>query len=186
LKAVNATISSNGDFMCEVSLPNKEIKSVYNKEILQKLDRIVTPSLASLIQEAIYVNDPDKLKKYLGRLLMQSASLHDTTKELFFHGLLLGICAIFDDKYYVRSNRESGVGRFDIQLEPKNTDRPGILLELKYENNCSSEALKELAHTALNQIDERKYDTEMLTRGVMVIFKYGVAFSGKNVEICSE
>ena len=185
LKAVNATISSNGDFMCEVSLPNKEIKSVYNKEILQKLDRIVTPSSASLIQEAIYANDPDKLKKYLGRLLMQSASFHDTSKELFFHGLLLGICAIFDDKYYVRSNRESGEGRFDIQLEPKNTNRPGILLELKYEDNCSSEALKELAHTALNQIDERKYDTEMLTRGVMVIFKYGVAFSGKNVEICT-
>lgn len=100
--------------------------------------------------------------------------------------MLLGICAIFDDKYYVRSNRESGNGRFDIQLEPKNINRPGILLELKYENNCSSENLKELARIALRQIDDRQYDTEMITRGVTVIFKYGVAFSGKNVEICTE
>lgn len=186
LKADTATISSNGDFMCKVSLPNKEIKSVYNKEILQQLDQIVTPSSASLIQEAIYANDSDKLKKYLGRLLMQSASFHDTSKELFFHGLLLGICAVFDDKYYVRSNRESGEGRFDIQLEPKNTNRPGILLEIKYGDNCSAEKLQKLASEALNQMNERRYDTEMKTRGIALVFKYGVAFSGKSVEICTE
>lgn len=184
LKAENAAISSNGDFMCEVSLPNKEIRSVYNKEILQKLDRIVAPSSASMIQEAIYTNDADKLKKHLRKLLLQSASFHDTAKELFFHGLLLGICAMFDDKYYVSSNRESGEGRFDIQLEPKKPDRPGILLELKAQKGCTSEQLSALARTALEQINDREYDTDMRTRGITAIIKYGVAFSGKNVEIC--
>lgn len=183
LKAENVTISTNGDFMCEVSLPNKEIKSVYNKEVLQKLDRIVVQSSAIGIQEAIYTNDANQLKKYLRKLLLQSVSSFDTSKELFYHGLLLGICAMFDDKYYISSNRESGEGRFDIQLEPKTPNRPGIIIELKHEKNCSAKQLAELSATALMQIDEKKYDTDMRVRGVKTIIKYGVAFSGKNVEI---
>lgn len=184
LKAENADISLNGDYMCEVSLPNKEIKTVYNKEILQKLEGFVSQSTATGIQEAVYTNDTVKLQKYLRNLLLQSASCYDTVKELFFHGLLLGICAMFDDKYYVSSNRESGEGRFDIQLEPKDTQRPGILFELKHEKDCTPLRLNILAREALSQINTRRYDTEMRRRGVETIVKYGVAFSGKNVEIC--
>ena len=186
LKAENADISSSGDFMCEVSLPNKEIKTVYNKEVLQKLDGIVSQSSAVAIQEAIYTNNTVQLQKHLRKLLLRSASSFDTAKELFFHGLFLGICAMFDDKYYVTSNRESGEGRFDIQLMPRDINRPGVLIELKADKNCTQDELKMLAQTALDQINDRKYDTEMLTKGIKTIFKYGVAFSGKNVEICAE
>lgn len=184
LKAENVDISPNGDYMCEISLPNKEIKTVYNKEILQKLEGIVSQSTAVGIQESIYTNDTQKLQRYLRNLLLQSASSYDTVKELFFHGLLLGICALFDDKYYVSSNRESGEGRFDIQLEPKDINRPGILFELKHERNCTPTGLKQLAQRALDQINDRGYDTDMRRRGIENIVKYGVAFSGKNVEIC--
>lgn len=186
LKAENTDISSSGDFMCEVSLPNKEIKTVYNKEVLQKLDGIVSQSSAVAIQEAIYTNNKAQLQKQLRKLLLRSASSFDTAKELFFHGLFLGICAMFDDRYYVTSNRESGEGRFDIQLMPKDVDRPGVLIELKADKNCTQDELKMLAQTALDQINDRKYDTEMLTKGIKTIFKYGVAFSGKNVEISAE
>lgn len=186
LKAENADISSSGDFMCEVSLPNKEIKTVYNKEVLQKLDGIVSQSSAVAIQEAIYTNNTAQLQKQLRNLLLRSASSFDTTKELFFHGFFLGICAMFDDKYYVTLNRESGEGRFDIQLMPKDINRPGVLIELKADKNCTQDGLNTLAQIALNQINELKYDTEMLTKGIKTIFKYGVAFSGKNVEICAE
>ena len=93
---------------------------------------------------------------------------------------------MFDDAYYVSSNRESGDGRYDLQLEPKKTDRPGIILELKSEKKCSPERLSKLAQTALNQINDQKYDTEMKRRGITTVIKYGVAFSGKNVEICTE
>ena len=117
---------------------------------------------------------------------MQSASSFDTVGELFFHGLFLGICALFDDQYYVTSNRKSGEGRFDIQLMPKNNSRPGILIELKSEKNLTQDKLDQLAQTALKQIIERKYDTEMITCDIATIFKYGVAFSGKNVAICVE
>lgn len=186
LKSENARVSSNGDFICEVSLPNREIKTVYNKEILQKFNEYGVQSSAVFIQEAIYSNDAQKLQKSLRSLLLKSVSSFDAVKELFFHGLLLGICAMFDDEYYLSSNRESGEGRYDLQLEPKDTNRPGILIELKSEKNCTSERLNELAKTALNQINERKYETEMRKRGIKNIFKYGVAFSGKNVEICTE
>ena len=186
LKSENVRISSNGDFICEVSLPNREIKTVYNKEILQKFNDYGVQPSAVLIQEAIYSNDVQKLQKSIRSLLLKSASSFDTVKELFFHGLLLGICAMFDNEYYLSSNRESGEGRYDLQLEPKDTNRPGILIELKSEKNCTSERLNEIAKTALNQINERKYDTEMKKRGIKTIFKYGVAFSGKNVEICTE
>lgn len=183
LKAENVDISSSGDFMGEVSLPNREIKAVYNKEILQKLDGIVSQSSAVSIQEAVYANDVPRLQKSLEKLLLQSASSFDTAGEMFFHGLFLGICALFDDRYYLTSNRESGEGRFDIQLMPKDDSRPGILIELKAEKYLSDAQLEGLAESALKQINDRKYDTEMKTRGIKTIIKYGVAFSGRKVKI---
>ena len=183
LKAENVDVSASGDFMGEVSLPNKEIKAVYNKEILQKLDSIVSQSSAVSIQEAVYANDVPRLQKSVEKLLLQSASSFDTAGEMFFHGLFLGICAMFDDRYYLTSNRESGEGRFDIQLMPKEADRPGILIELKAGKHLSETELETLAQEALWQINDRKYDAEMKVRGVETIFKYGVAFSGKNVKI---
>ncbi len=183
LKAENVDVSASGDFMGEVSLPNKEIKAVYNKEILQKLDSIVSQSSAVSIQEAVYANDVPRLQKSVEKLLLQSASSFDTAGEMFFHGLFLGICAMFDDRYYLTSNKESGEGRFDIQLMPKEVDRPGILIELKAGKHLSETELETLAQEALWQINDRKYDTEMKVRGVETIFKYGVAFSGKNVKI---
>ena len=183
LKVVKSSVSYNGDFMCEVALPNKEIAFVYNKEILQKLDNIVPQATAISIQEAIYSSNVTALKTYLELLLMQSASSYDTVKENFYHGLILGLCATLDNRYYVTSNREAGEGRYDICLCPKEAKMPGILIELKACKNCTDEELKQLSVKALDQINEKKYETELCSRGISTIFKYGVAFSGKRVEI---
>lgn len=183
LKAEETSIAPTGDLMCKVSLPNKEISFVYNKEILSKLEHIVPQALAISIQEAVFDNDVKRLKTLLEKLLRESVSFYDTAKEIFYHGLVLGLCAVFSDSYAVTSNRESGDGRYDIQLMPKNVNRPGFIFELKAEKNCDD--LKELAQVALQQIEDNGYDTEMLTRGVRTVVKYGVAFSGKNVEITS-
>jgi hypothetical protein len=172
--------------MCEVALPNREIAFVYNKEILQKLDNVIPQATSISIQEAIFANDADKLQKCLHKLLLQSASCYDTVGENFYHGLVLGLCAMLDKHYYVTSNRESGEGRYDIQLMPRNNKRPGVLIELKAEKGCSDDKLKELSQIALQQIYDRKYDAEMDAKGITTIFKYGVAFSGKKVEITAE
>ena len=91
-----------------------------------------------------------------------------------------------DSRYDVRSNRESGDGRYDIQLSPKVNSLPGILIELKAAGKTDNTDLTKLAGQALSQIREKHYDTEMLSRGVHEIIRYGVAFSGKNVEIAVE
>ncbi|MBK6087641.1 AAA family ATPase [Ruminococcus difficilis] len=186
LKTDHVGLSTDGDYMCTVSLPNKEIRFVYNKEILRKYDNVIAPSSAISIQQAIYANDSADLQRQLRKLLLQSASYFDTVGEVFFQGLFLGLCALFDDQYYVSSNRESGEGRFDIQLMPKHNSQPGILIELKAGKKYTADQLNDLAQAALYQINELKYDTEMKTHGVTAIYKYGVAFSGKNVAVCIE
>ena len=186
LKVIKSEPSFSGDFMCEVALPNKEITFVYNKEILQKLNNIVPQATAISIQEAIYSGDTAALQKNLGTLLMQSVSSYDTIGENFYHGLVLGLCATLDNRFYITSNRESGEGRYDICLCPKDGKLPGILIELKAAKDCSEDELKELSEKALAQIDARKYETELTVKGVRNILKYGVAFSGKRVQITAE
>ena len=182
LKAVKTTLSFNGDFMCEISLPNREIALVYHKEILQKFEAMIPQSTAIAVQEAIFSGDNRKLKTQIQTLLMESVSSFDTAGENFYHGFMLGLCALLGG-FFVTSNRESGEGRYDIQLKPVKKGLPGIIIELKAEKNGTEESLKQLSETALKQIQEKQYDTELRAAGVEVIYKYGVAFCGKRVEI---
>ena len=182
LKVIRSTVSISGDFMCEVALPNKEISLVYRKEILQKLENMIPQSTAIAVQEAIFSGDGIKFRDIIQKLLIQSVSSFDTAKENFYHGFMLGICALLGGSY-TTSNRESGEGRYDIQLSPEVKSLPGIIIELKAEKDCSEAELKALAETALQQIIEKKYDAEMTSKGVKTVYKYGVAFSGKNVEV---
>ncbi len=186
LKLVKTEPSFNGDFMGELALPNKEIAFVYNKEILQKLSNIIPQSTAISIQEALYSGDSENLQKCLRKLLLESVSVFDTAYENFYHGLVLGLCAMLDNRYEVTSNREAGEGRYDICLIPRQKRLPGILIELKACKDCKEEELKPLAKEALNQIDQKLYDRAFANGKASHIVKYGVAFSGKKVEIETE
>lgn len=182
LKVLKTVPAFSGDFMCEVALPNKEIAYVYNKEILQKLDKLIPMAAAISMQEALYSADSQKLKAVMQSLLANSVSSFDTAGENFYHGFMLGLCALLSNAY-VTSNREAGDGRYDIQLMPKNAGLPGILIELKAEKHADAEQLKKLAAVALKQINDKNYAADMQSHGVKTIYKYGVAFSGKKVEI---
>lgn len=182
LKVLKTVPAFSGDFMCEVALPNKEIAYVYNKEILQKLDKLIPMAAAISMQEALYSADSRKLKAVMQSLLANSVSSFDTAGENFYHGFMLGLCALLSNAY-VTSNREAGDGRYDIQLMPKNVALPGILIELKAEKHADAEQLKKLAAVALKQIHDKNYAADMQSHGVKTIYKYGVAFSGKKVEI---
>lgn len=180
LKVIRMDMAYNGDYMCEVALPNKEIRYVYSKEILQKLESLILPSTVISVQEAMYIGDSDKLQQRIQTLLTETVSSFDTAGENFYHGFVLGLCALVNDSY-VTSNRESGNGRYDIQLMPKNKNLPGILIELKAEKDCDEKALKKLSQKALLQIEDKKYDAELISKGIQHIYKYGVAFSRKHV-----
>ena len=185
LKAIKISPAFNGDFMCEVALPNKEISQVYHKEILQKLSNVIPQPTAISIQEALFSGDNVKLKQTIQSLLVQSVSFFDVARENFYHGFMLGLCALLGG-YFVSSNRESGDGRYDIQLKPTQNNLPGILIELKAQKDCSQEELKLLSEKALSQIIDKKYDAELKSLGVETVYKYGVAFSGKHVEVAVE
>lgn len=97
--------------------------------------------------------------------------------------LILGLIVLMDNQYKIRSNRESGYGRYDICLIPRDGKHPGIIMELKSENGLNEEELKALSAEALNQINDKRYGTEMRSDGAESILKLGIAFSGKKVKI---
>ena len=97
--------------------------------------------------------------------------------------MVLGLVASLSSKYYIRSNRESGEGRFDLQLEPKDKVLPGILMEFKAIPISDKDKLSELAEEALAQTEDKNYRRDLEDRGISDIVRYGIAFSGKNVEV---
>lgn len=183
LKLAQVDMADSGDYICSVALPNREIAYVYKKEIISKLSRAVSQGISTGIQKALFLGDGQLLKKYLHAYLLESVSSFDLTNENAYHMLLLGMCAVMSDKYYISSNRESGEGRFDIQLMPKSSGLPGVLIELKADKRETKDNLAELSQRALRQIDERRYATEMQQKGIGMILEYGVAFCGKAVEV---
>lgn len=185
LKIVKISKLWAGKYAYEVAIPNLEISSIYKEEILSKLTDVIPYPTVRAIQEAICGNDVEELRKQLQKLLLETVSYNDAANESFYHGFMLGLCALLDDVYYISSNRESGEGRFDIQLMPKREGFPGVLIELKAGKQCPSESLVDLAEEALNQMELRQYDVEMKRQGVIDVAKYGVAFCGKKVEIAT-
>ena len=182
LKNDGISPQSDGNYICNVSIPNREISYVYEKEILTRWGIPETESTAARIQQAFYEQDEAKLAKCIEEYLRQTVSFFDTTDEIFYQGLVLGFIAILNNRYFVRSNRESGEGRFDIQLIPKNNSLPGILMELKVSKDENAD-LRKLAEGALLQIKQNRYETDMISQGIKNIFQYGVAFRKKDVEI---
>lgn len=183
LKIVSRKECNDGRAICEVAIPNKELLFIYQKEILAKIRGLVSQSSVIEIHEALYKNDVETLQKQLHQLLMRMVSYYDTSHENFYHGFLLGLCALLDNKYYVTSNREAGKGRFDIQLMPKKLNLPGILIEVKSVKNCTEKALEKLAQEAMEQNYNLHYDEDMKSKGVKEIYSYGVAFCGKDVAV---
>lgn len=182
LRCTEIIPQSDGNFMCHVSIPNKEISFVYAKEIIARLTPEHGESTAAAIQQAIFERDTETLRENIESYLLETISVFDTGSEAFYQGLMIGLCAILNNRYTVCSNRESGLGRFDIQLWPMDTGIPGFIFELKASKK-SSESLETLALEALQQIDGMRYEHEMRSGGVKEIIKVGIAFRGKEMSI---
>jgi hypothetical protein len=185
LKTPKKELQADGSYLCEVTIPNKEIAAVYKSEILSHLLQIgaVTRTTANKIAESLYANDYKKLQKAIAEYMDKSISFYDAGAECFYQGLVLGLIALMDNQYKIKSNRESGDGRYDISMIPREKRYPGIIMELKWKKNLSAEALCGLADEALAQIDEMRYDVEMKEDGIHSILKFGIAFSGKKVSV---
>lgn len=179
LKVANIYPQSDGNFMCDVAIPNKEITFVYEKEVLNRTNQ---NSLAISISQAIFSKDTQKLQALLEDFMVKSISSIDGANEGFYHGMMLGLCAILGNCYKIRSNRESGLGRFDIQLMPLTKGMPGFIFEFKHTKDEHTD-LSALADSALQQIEAKKYDTELRDNGVNSIISIGIAFRGKSTVV---
>lgn len=183
LKAPKKELQADGSYLCEVSIPNREIAAVYKSEILSHFLQVgvITRNTANKIAESFYANDYKKLQNAVAEYMDKSISFYDGGAEGFYHGLMLGLIALMDNQYKIKSNRESGDGRYDICLIPREEKYPGIIMELKWKEKLSEAALVSLAEEALVQIDELRYDSELKEDGIADIIKFGIAFSGKKV-----
>lgn len=179
LKVANIYPQSDGNFMCDVAIPNKEITFVYEKEVLNRTNQ---NSLAISISQAIFSKNTQKLQALLEDFMVKSISSIDGANEGFYHGMMLGLCAILGNRYKIRSNRESGLGRFDIQLMPLTKGMPGFIFEFKHTKDEHTD-LSALADSALQQIEAKKYDTELRDNGVNSIISIGIAFRGKSAVV---
>ncbi|MBQ7372245.1 MAG: AAA family ATPase [Blautia sp.] len=185
LKTLKKDLQGDGAWLCEVAIPNQEIAAVYKNEILSHLLQIgvITRTTANKIAESLYASDFRGLQKGIAEYMNKSISFYDSGAESFYHGLVLGLIAMMDNQYKIKSNRESGDGRYDISMFPRDEKYPGIIMELKSEKDLSEKALEALSADALKQIDDKGYDVEMKEDGITNILKLGIAFSGKKVKI---
>ena len=159
-------------------LPNREIKELFKDEFI---DISFGESQFIKTMESLKRNKLEDFEKNLQKILLNSTSYQDTKNEDFYHGLILGMTLYLDSQYYVTSNKESGLGRYDVTIEPKNKNNKGYILEFKVTKN--EENLEKEAKQAIEQIISKKYDVSLKERGIKDIIILGVAFCGKLVKV---
>ena len=162
-------------------LPNKEIKELFRDTFLEKY--FGRGSKLLYLMEALTENRIDEYEERLQEILLTSVSYNDTKKgnEAFYHGLIMGMGLYLEGEYITKSNIESGLGRYDFVIEPKNKAKRAYIMEFKSTDNI--EKLEEVSKEALEQIENKKYDVSLKQNGVKNITYMGIAFCGKQIKI---
>lgn len=166
-------------------IPNREIHKLYSTEILSSMTTENSRNSFDTLFEYLLAGNAEFFSMQLQEILLRYVSVYDTAnKESFYHGFMLGMTALFlGSEYQVESNRESGYGRFDLAIFPRDNKNAGIIMEFKV---ADSEAeLQKKAEEARQQIETREYITEFYKRGIKAVWKYGIAFCGKKICVVS-
>ena len=146
--------------------------------------------------KALIAGDIEAMNYYMNKITVAtfsyfdvgSESSGDSEPERFYHGFVLGMMSDFADTYEIKSNRESGFGRYDIMMIPRKKESvkyPAVIIEFKVHNSSREATLQETVNFALAQINEKNYDAELIEAGIESsrIRHYGFAFKGKKVLI---
>ena len=162
-------------------LPNKEVRTLYRKTFFERY--FGRGSKLLYLMEALTENRIDEYEERLQEILLTSVSYNDTKKgnEAFYHGLIMGMGLYLEGEYITKSNIESGLGRYDFVIEPKNKAKRAYIMEFKSTDNI--EKLEEVSKEALEQIENKKYDVSLKQNGIKDITYMGIVFCGKQIKI---
>ena len=162
-------------------LPNKEVKSLFRKTFIETY--IARGSKLSFLMESLIENKIEDYEENLQEILLTSVSYNDTKKgnEAFYHGLIMGMGLYLEGEYITKSNIESGLGRYNFLIEPKNKSKRAFIMEFK--STDSVEKLEEVSKEALQQIEDKKYNVSLKQNGIKEITCIGIAFCGKQIKI---
>ncbi len=174
----------------ELELTNFEVKIMFHNMVRSWF--VSASANYSDFIKALLTADVKAMNTYMNKVALATFSCFDTGKhhsgdepERFYHGFVLGLMVELADRYILTSNRESGFGRYDVMLEPRNPTDDGMILEFKVQDRDEEKELSDTVKEALAQIDRQRYDTMLMEKGIPEdrIRKYGFAFSGKKVLI---
>ena len=162
-------------------LPNKEVRRLFKRTFIERYfgrgNKLID------LMEALTENRIEDYEETLQDILLKSVSYNDTKKgnEAFYHGFILGMSLYLEGEYIVKSNIESGLGRYDVSIEPKNKNKKGYILEFKATDNVDK--LEEISKEALKQIEEGKYSSTLKQTNTKEILYLGIAFCGKQIKV---
>ena len=189
LKAEEKSVAGR-QAMYELELTNEEVKDMFYG-MVQGWFEEPNGSYNDFV-EALLQGDLDAMNEYMNRMTLLMFSSFDTgtipsrsQPERFYHGFVLGLMVDLADRYVVTSNQESGFGRYDVMLEPKDKNDDAMILEFKVFNPRRETSLEDTVQSALAQIEEKQYEAVLIARGIPAehIRRYGFAFEGKKVLI---
>ena len=189
LKAEEKSVAGR-QTMYELELTNEEVKDMFYG-MVQGWFEEPNGSYNDFV-EALLQGDLDAMNEYMNRMTLLMFSSFDTgtipsksQPERFYHGFVLGLMVDLAERYVVTSNQESGFGRYDVMLEPRDKNDDAMILEFKVFNPRRETSLEDTVQSALAQIEEKQYEAALIARGIPSehIRKYGFAFEGKQVLI---
>lgn len=191
LKAVKVEpIGTTGRLNYTLALTDREVRLMFEDMVRDQFS--ADSDDHSDFIKALLLGDVPAMDHYMNRVALATFSYFDTGKdpsreepERFYHGFVLGLMVELADRYTLTSNRESGFGRYDVMLEPKDKGDDAMILEFKVQDTRTEKELSDTVEEALAQIDRKAYETALLAEGIPKekIRKYGFAFRGKKVMI---